>query len=145
LAGLLIAFLSAAWVSLIAMLVLAPDAYDEALRLPPGARLASFAALSAIIASTVLGVLLRWRWMFWLLLVANLAGVLRMGVSALELLGVVSLTGPTWYVAYQAVLGAVQFGIGLAMVAAYRRGGVWGAGDTHHREGAPLKKPPSPL
>ena len=82
--ALLLAFIAAAWLTLIAILVLAPETYDEVLRLPPGVRLVSFAALSALIAVVVLGVLRRWRWIFWLLLVANLAGVLRVAASVLE-------------------------------------------------------------
>ncbi len=123
---LLVAFLAMAWLSLIAILALAPQTYDEALKLPPGVRLASFTALSVFIAVVILGVLKRWRWTFWLLLVANLAGSLRVAASALELLGVLPLTGPTWYVEFQAAIGVVQFVLGLVMLADYRRAGVWG-------------------
>jgi hypothetical protein len=66
---LLVAFLAMAWLSLIVILAIAPEIYDEVLRLPPGVRLASLAALSAFIAVVILGVLKRWRWTFWLLLV----------------------------------------------------------------------------
>jgi hypothetical protein len=123
---LLLAFMALAWLSLIAILVVAPETYDAALRLTPGARFVSFVALSAIIGAVVFGVLKRWRWIFWLLLVANLAGVLRVAASLLELLGLLPLTSPTWYVAYQMVIGAAQFALGLGMLADYRRAGVWG-------------------
>jgi hypothetical protein len=33
---------------------------------------------------------------------------------------------PTWYVLCQALLGLLQFAIGLAMLAGYRRAGEWG-------------------
>ncbi len=121
-----VGFLALAWLSLIVIVVIAPETYDEVLRLPPGVRLASLAALSAFIAVMILGVLKRWRWVFWLLLVANLAGVLRVAGSALELVGVLPLPGPTWYVEFQALIGVVQFILGLMMLADYRRAGIWG-------------------
>jgi hypothetical protein len=34
---------------------------------------------------------------------------------------------PTWYLLFQGLLGLVEFAIGLAMVAGYRRADVWGA------------------
>jgi hypothetical protein len=59
-----------------------------------------------------------WRWTFWLILVAFLAGLLRVPASALELIGVLPANGPTWYVLLQAGIGLVQFVIGLAMIGA---------------------------
>ena len=69
----------------------------------------------------------RWRWTFWLVLVAFLFGVLRVPVAILQLTEVLNADGPTWYVAFQGLLGALQFAIGLAMVGGYRRAGIWGA------------------
>ena len=83
--------------------------------------------ITAFISLLAVGVCKRWRWTFWLMLVAFLFGVLRVPASILELMGVLSATGPTWYVVFQAVLGLVQFGIGLLMLAGFRRAGVWGA------------------
>jgi hypothetical protein len=58
-----------------------PEIYDQTLRPPPGdARLAEFALVAALtffIALLIVGVVRRWRWSFWLVLVAFLAGVLR--------------------------------------------------------------------
>jgi hypothetical protein len=45
----------------------------------------------------------------------------------LQLTGFLPADTPTWYLMFQGVLGLVQFAIGLAMVAGYRRAGVWGA------------------
>jgi hypothetical protein len=36
-------------------------------------------------------------------------------------------SGPTWYVLFQALLGVIQFVIGLAMLVGYRRAGAWAA------------------
>jgi len=64
--------------------------------------------------------------MFWLILVAFLAGVIRLPASALELAGAIPHQGPAWYVVLQGVIGAVQFVIGIAMLVGYRRNGLWG-------------------
>jgi hypothetical protein len=117
--------------SLVVILAVAPEVYDKALRLPPSwprwAALAFLAALTVFIALLSVGVLRRWRWTFWLVLVAFLAGVLRVPVAILQLTGVLAADGPAWYVVFQGLLGVVQVVIGLVMVAGYRRAGVWGA------------------
>jgi len=123
-------FLLLAWVSLLVILASAPEVYDQALRLSPGDRpleLGFLALLSGFIGLLVIGVVRRWRWTFWLVLVAFLFGVLRVPVAILQLTGVVAVSGPSWYIVFQGLLGVLQFAIGLAMVAGYRRAGVWGA------------------
>jgi hypothetical protein len=47
--------------------------------------------------------------------------------AALQLAGYLAPGGPTWYVALQGVIGVVQFAIAVAMLAGYRRCGIWGA------------------
>jgi hypothetical protein len=83
-------------------------------------------ALAGFIAVLAVGVVRRWRWTFWLLLVAFLFGVLRVPVAVLQLTGVLTASAPTWYLVFQGLLGLVQFSIGLVMVVGYRRSGVWG-------------------
>jgi hypothetical protein len=128
---LVLGFLVLAWVSLLTILAVAPDVYDQALQLPSGdnrtAQFALLTAVSVLIAVLGVGVLRRWRWTFWLVLIAFLFGVLRVPASILELAGYLPSAGPTWYVVLQALIGLVQFGIGLVMLAGYRRAGVWGA------------------
>jgi purine-cytosine permease-like protein len=88
--ALVLGFFVVAFSSLLVILVAAPDVYDRALRLPDGsgvAEVAFLAVLTALLGLLAVGVLRRWRWIFWL----------------------------------------VQVAIGLAMVAGYRRSGVWGA------------------
>ena len=127
--ALVLGFFVPVWTGLVAIFAVAPDVYEQALRLPPGggrsARLAFLVALSAFMALLGVGVVRRWT--FWLILVAFLFGVLGVPASALELWGVLPTAAPTWYVLCQAFLGLLQFAIGLAMVAGYRRVGVWGA------------------
>jgi hypothetical protein len=129
--ALVLGFFLMALTSLAIILAAAPEIYDQALRLPSDSpRWVAFtflAVLAVFIGLLAMGVLRRWRWTFWLVLVAFLAGVLRVPVAGLELTGVLAGDGPTWYVVFQGLLGVLQFAIGLAMVAGYRRAGVWGA------------------
>jgi hypothetical protein len=116
--------------SLLVILVAAPDVYGQALRLSDSSRLAQvgfLAVLTAFIGLLAVGVLRRWRWIFWLILVAFLAGVLRVPVAILQLTGVLAAHVPTWYVTFQGIIGLAQVAIGLAMLIGYRRAGVWGS------------------
>jgi hypothetical protein len=128
--ALVLGFFVVAWGSLVVILVVAPEVYDQALRLPDSsgvAEAAFLAVLAALLGLLAVGVLRRWRWIFWLVLVAFLAGILRVPVAILQLTGVLGADAPTWYVAFQGVIGLAQVAIGLAMLAGYRRSGVWGA------------------
>jgi hypothetical protein len=114
----------------IAMRVAAREVYDQPFRLPPTDRLLEaifLAAASAFVMLLAIAVLRRWRWAFWLITAAFLAGVLRVPAVSLQLMGLLAADTPTWYLVFQGFLGLIQFGIGLAMVAGYRRAGVWGA------------------
>jgi hypothetical protein len=128
--AIVLSFVVAAWLTLILILVAAPDVFAGALHLQAGdsrvPELAFLIALTAFLGLLGLGVVRRWRWMFWLILVAFLTGVLRVPASALELAGMLPMTGPAWYAILQAGVGLVQFGIGLAMLSGLRRAGVWG-------------------
>ncbi len=129
----MLAFVFLAWASLVIILLAAPEVYDQALQFPASSdrrlfELAFLAALSAFLVLLGVGVVRRWRWMFWLIVAAFvLGGVLRVPVSILQLSGVLPAEGPAWYVLLQAIIGLVQVAIGLAMLAGYRRSGVWGS------------------
>jgi hypothetical protein len=128
--ALVLGFFVVALGSLLVILVAAPDVYDLALRLPDGSGVAEvgfLVVLTGLIGLLAFGVLRRWRWIFWLVLVAFLAGILRVPVAILQLTGVLAADVPTWYVAFQGVIGLAQVAIGLAMLAGYRRAGVWGS------------------
>ena len=117
--------------SLVVIRAAAPAVYDQALRFPPGwprwVPDAFLIVLVALIGLLTVGVLRRWRWTFWLILVAFLAGVLRVPVAILQLAGLLPASAPTWYVLYQGLIGLAQLAIGLAMLAGYRRADAWGA------------------
>jgi len=118
------------WIALVTILVFSPEVYAETVRQVGGGsfaiELSFLIALSALIALLVVGVFRRWRWTFWLVFIAFAFGVLRLPASALELAGMLAASGPTWYVALQGLIGVVQFLIAIAMLAGYRKGGVWG-------------------
>ncbi len=130
--AMVLGFTSVAWGALLVILVADPALYDAnftQVGLAPGpvVRVLFFAALSVFLMALGIGTVRRWRWMFWLVLIAFAAGAIRVPVSALQLAGVLPLDVPAWYAALQAGIGVVQVLIAIAMFRGYRRGGVWGA------------------
>lgn len=127
---LVLAFFACAWIGFLAILLFAPDVYPATLGVKPRdiltVGLAFVAALSAFLGLLTVGVLRRWRWIFWLILLAFLLGFVRVPASVLQLTGVLPATGPAWYAVLQGIIGAVQFGIAVAMFAGYRKAGPWG-------------------
>jgi len=129
--ALVLGFLLMAWISLVVILVAAPEVYERRLRSMPSAlrvvEIIFVLALTAFIVLLSIGVLRRWRWMFWLILIAFLFGVLRIPVAVLQISGQMRPDGPLWYVILQGVIGLVQVLIALVMILGYRRSGVWGS------------------
>jgi hypothetical protein len=127
---LVLGFFVIASAALLAILLAAPDVYDATLKLGPGnavAALVFLISISAFLTLLGIGVVRRWRWTFWLIVVAFLSGSVRVVVSALQVMNMLPAGGPAWYVALQAAIGAVQFVMALAMIAGYRKAGAWGA------------------
>ena len=87
--------------------------YEQRLRSLPGAQriveIVFVVALTAFIVLLSIGVLRRWRWTFWLILIAFLFGVLRIPVAVLQLSGQMTPDGPPWFVILQGVIGV--FGV----------------------------------
>lgn len=127
---LVLAFFLLAWVMLAVVLALSQAVREVTLARMPGAgahaMLAFLAALLAFLAVLGIGVVRRWRWLFWLLLAALAVGLVRVPLAVLQLSGQMAPEGPDWYVALQGVIGVVQFGLAYAMFAGYRRAGPWG-------------------
>ncbi len=127
---LVLGFFLSVWVGLVAILALSPDIYAQTLRPLPGdsrtIEVVFLSALSVFIVLLVIGVFRRWRWTFWLILIAFLFGILRVPASILQLVGLLPASGPIWYETLQWTIGAVQFVIALAMLAGYRKAGPWG-------------------
>ena len=128
--ALVLLFFALIWIALMVVSLLVPDLYASALRIGSSDSQAItlfLLALYLFIALLAVGVLRKWRWVFWLILVAFAFGILRPPVAVLQLAGLMDLEGPRWYAVLQAILGLLQFAIALAMVAGFRRGGVWAA------------------
>lgn len=125
---LVVGFFGVVWIALVAILVVAPEVYTQ--NLPGGGSPAIepvfVITLSALIALLITGVIRRWRWTFWLVLIAFALGVLRLPASALQIAGMIPASGPTWYSALQGVIGVGQILIAVEMFVGYRKGGVWG-------------------
>jgi hypothetical protein len=122
------------WVIIAMIFVAARDFYDRLLAQamplsgnPRPAEIGTLLALTVLLALLSTGVIRGWRWTFWLILVVFLIGIVRVLISALQLAGTMPRQDPAWYVVLQAVVGLTQFLIALAMLAGYRRTGVWGA------------------
>ena len=86
--ALVLGFFILVWASLVVLFAVAPEVYYRALKLSStGAGLLFLIGISAFIVLLGVGVLRRWRWTFWLILVAFLFGVLRIPASVLTLKG----------------------------------------------------------
>jgi hypothetical protein len=126
--ALVLGFFLLVWATLVVLFAAAPEVYYRAMNLSSaGAGILFLLGISAFLALLGVGVLRRWRWLFWLIAFAFLFGVLRIPATFLTLAGVFPADGPTWYVLYQGFLGLVQFAIALFMLVGYRRAGTWGA------------------
>ena len=123
-------FFILAWVTLAVILALSQSVREMTLGWLPGTSapviLAVLASLLCCLTVLGIGVVRRWRWLFWLLLLAFAVGLARVPLAVLQMSGRLSPEGPDWYVVLQGVSGVVQAGLALAMFAGYRRAGPWG-------------------
>jgi hypothetical protein len=119
-------FFIAVWLLLVGLRLAASDTLRAALGVDDVAVSLFIAGISVLIAVLLVGVVQRWRWVFWLVLVACLGGVLRVLASATELTGIITTSLPPWYVAVQGVIGIAQIVVAAVMIRGYRRLGVWG-------------------
>lgn len=128
----LVAFFALAAASVVVIYAIVPAIYTETLdgntrtsnTHPPEATALLIAVVLLVFVLSV-GVLRRWRWVFWLILIAFILSVLQVPGGVLELTGIVPVSFPAWYIIFRMLVGAIQFIIGLAMIRLYRRCGVW--------------------
>jgi hypothetical protein len=129
--GLVLGFFVVAWAALVVMLAVSPAVRDVTVRRMPGtgapAIIGFVVGLAGFLTLLTIAVLRRWRWAFWLILVAFAAGLARVPVAVLQLSGRMTPEGPDWYVVLQGVVGMIQAAVAVAMFAGYRRSGPWGA------------------
>ncbi len=89
-------------------------------------------ALLIFITVLIIGVLRHWRWLFWLLLVANSFSILQVPATILQLTGVMPDPYPAWYSLYRMGIALIQVGIAIWMIRIYYQYGVWGMGRKKH-------------
>ena len=120
---------------LLALYLVAPSIYLDTLMLDaqpadahPLAINLFLVALLVFIATLCVGVARRWRWLFWLALVAFLVAPLEIPAGILQLLNVLPIQQPAWYVLLRMATSVVEFALGVWMLLAWRRCGVWAQG-----------------
>jgi hypothetical protein len=89
--GLVLGFFVLAWTVLVVMVAVSPAVRDVVIGRMPGSGapvvVGFLVALLGFLTVMAIGVLRRWRWAFWLILVAFGAGLLRVPVAVLQLSG----------------------------------------------------------
>ena len=139
LSAVIIAFFVLAALSALAVYLADPTIYTKVLmlesttvdRYPLPATL-FLIALLIFITVLIVGVLRHWRWLFWLLLVANSFSILEVPATILQLNGVIPNPYPVWYSLYRMSIAVLQVGIAIWMIRIYYKYGVWGMGRKKH-------------
>ena len=131
----LIAFFLMATLFLLVVYFAAPSIYTDTLMLrsSPAERYPLPATLFLVgivvfIMILIAGVLRKWRWLFWLLLVAFGFMILEVPATILQLAGLLPDPYPVWYSFCRMGVAVIAFAIGLWMFQVYRRYGVWAGG-----------------
>lgn len=135
----LIAFFVLAGLSVLVVYFADPTVYTKVLmlestpsdRYPLPATL-FLVALLVFITVVIIGVMRHWRWLFWLLLVANSFSILEVPATLLQLNGVIADPYPAWYSLYRMGIALIQVGIGIWMIRVLYHDGVWGMGRKKH-------------
>lgn len=112
-----------------------PLASDPTNRYPFPATLALVAIL-LVITLVIIGVLLHWPWLFWVLLLAFGLAILDIPATLLQWTGVLpAFLGvfPFWYSVCRMVVAVIEEGLAVWMFIIYRRSGVWGLGGPKRR------------
>jgi hypothetical protein len=87
-------------------------------------------AILCLVSLLMVGVLRRWRLVFWLVLLAFCFEIIAVPIDALQLAGVMPLMYPVWYTIIRLAVSGLQIAIGGWMIWLYLRCGVWAMGDT---------------
>src|SRR5437867_5965639 len=135
LSAVIIAFFVLAALSALAVYIADPIIYTKVLMLEsttadryPLAATLFLIALLILITVLIVGVLRHWRWLFWLLLLANSFSILEVPATILQLNGVIPNPFPTWYSLYRMSIAVIQVGIAIWMIRILYKYGVWGMG-----------------
>ena len=132
----LIAFFTLAVSFLLVVYITAPAIYVQVLLgrgtaadARPAYVTAFLIAILLLIAFLDVGLLRRWRWLFWPVLVAFVAEIIALPIDVLQLAGVMPLMYPVWYTIVRLVVSVLQIVIGCWMIWLYLRCGVWAMGN----------------
>ena len=131
----LIAFFVLAACSITIVYFVDPSIYAKVLKLEPAttdtypyASTFFLVVILIFIAILIFGIIKHWRWLFWLLLIANSFSILEVPATILQLTGVIPEVYPTWYSLYRMGIAVMQVGIAIWMIHIYLQYGVWGMG-----------------
>jgi hypothetical protein len=135
LSAVLIAFFVLAALSVLAVYFADPTIYTKvpmlesttADRYPLPATL-FLVALLIFITVLIIGVLHHWRWLFWLILIANSFSILEVPATLLQFTGVIPDPYPVWYSLYRMGIALIQVAIAIWMIRIFYHYGVWGMG-----------------
>lgn len=131
----LLAFFLLTTLFAIVVYIVAPSIYSNILLLGtspadrhPFATTLFLLALVVFLAVLMVGVRRRWRWLFWLLLIAFGAMILDIPVTILQLVGVLPALFPVWYSLCRVGVSLLAVFIAVWMLVIYRQHGVWALG-----------------
>ena len=136
--ALVLVVFAAYWVTVVVILTADRSTFDQAMRqLGPNlpqmvegnqtlADAVALLVLTALFCILSIGVIRSWRWAFWLILIAFLVNSVRVPLAVLQILGIASSRSPTLIVTLQLVAASVMLLVALAMLAGYRKAGIWG-------------------
>lgn len=131
----LIAFFVLAALSIIIVYFVDSSIYTKTLLLQPTssnryplAAALFLVAILAFISVLIYGVLHHWRWLFWLILIANGFSILEVPATILQLTGVIPDPYPVWYSLYRLGIALIQVAIAIWMIRIFYHYGVWGMG-----------------
>jgi hypothetical protein len=120
---------------LVVVYVVAPSIYTSMLFLRPSSaeRYPAAATLLLVgvggfLAIVMIGVLRRWRWVFWLVLVATGSMILDIPATILQVMGILPSLFPLWYSLCRMGASLMAVGIFVWMLQTYRRHVVWATG-----------------
>ena len=131
----LIIFLSLATLSLCIMYIADPSLYTQSFALvssPPDRYplpvTLFLVGVVIFIALLIFGVLRRWRWLFWLLLIAFSCSLLQIPAILLQIVDILPGSDPLWYSLLRVAVALVEVGIAVWMIQIYRCQGTWAIG-----------------
>jgi hypothetical protein len=131
----LLAFFLLATLLLVVVYVAAPSIYTNTLLLAlsptehyPAAAPLMLVGIGGFLAIVMIGVLRRWRLVFWLVLGAFGGMILDIPATILQLTGILPSLFPVWYSLCRMGVSLVAVGIAVWMLLIYRHHGVWARG-----------------